>query len=282
MKRVSSFLGEVVEKTRIRLEKAKEILPVAEARRQAYAIADVMTDATANASSGESSSAATRPRPFESAITASGLSFICEVKKASPSKGIIAEDFPWLEIAREYETGGAHAISVLTEPDFFMGSGLYLREIAANVQIPVLRKDFLIEPYQIYEAKIWGAKAVLLHCSLLEPATLSSFISVADELSLDCLVEIHNEAEAEEALLSGARIIGINSRDLVTFNVDTGLVSRLRKKIPADILTVAESGIKTADDVRKIKDAGIDAVLIGESLMRSADKKMFLKELLSV
>jgi indole-3-glycerol phosphate synthase len=218
---------------------------------------------------------------FEQALAAPGLSFICEVKKASPSKGVIAEDFPWLEIAKDYEEAGAAAISVLTEPEFFLGSERYLREIAAAVTPPVLRKDFIIDPYQIYEAKLWGAKAVLLICALLEKETLRDFIKTADELALDCLVEIHNEAEAEEALESGSRIIGINNRDLVTFNVDTSLASRLKKLIPSGVLTVAESGIKSADEVRELKDIGIDAVLIGESLMRATDRKAFLKELIS-
>jgi indole-3-glycerol phosphate synthase len=203
------------------------------------------------------------------------------VKKASPSKGIIAEDFPWLEIAKEYEDGGAAAISVLTEPEFFLGSDQYLREIAAAAHIPVLRKDFIIDPYQVYEAKLLGARAVLLICALLDRETLSSFIKIAGELALDCLVEIHNEAEAEEALWAGARIIGINNRDLTAFTVDVGLTARLRKLIPAGVLAVAESGIKTPQDVRALKDLGLDAALIGESLMRAADKKGFLRELIS-
>jgi indole-3-glycerol phosphate synthase len=222
-----------------------------------------------------------RPRslPFEQALSVPGLSFICEVKKASPSKGVIAEDFPYLQIAEEYEAAGAAAISVLTEPEYFLGSDQYLREIAARVKIPVLRKDFVIDAYQIYEAKILGAQAVLLICALLDTATLAQYIVTAGELGLSALVEIHNEAEAEQALAAGARIIGINNRDLSTFNVDLGLSARLRKLIPAGIITVAESGLKSPDDLRALKDAGIDAVLIGESLMRSADKKQFLAEL---
>jgi len=218
---------------------------------------------------------------FQSALAAPGLSFICEVKKASPSKGIISADFPWMDIAKDYEEGGAAAISVLTEPEFFMGSDQYLRDISAAVKIPALRKDFIIDSYQIYEAKLWGAKAVLLICALLEPETLSKFIACADELALDCLVEIHNEEEAEEAIGAGAKIIGINNRDLTTFNVDTSLASRLTKTIPAGILTVAESGINCVNDIRELKETGVDAVLIGESLMRSANRKQFLNELLS-
>ncbi|MCL2272394.1 MAG: indole-3-glycerol phosphate synthase TrpC [Treponema sp.] len=264
MKNPPEILGRIAESTLKRVERAKVTLPPEQIYGQSTAVKSIKTQSFANA------------------LSAPGLSFICEVKKASPSKGIIAENFPYLEIAREYEEGGAAAISVLTEPEFFLGSDQYLREISAETKIPTLRKDFVIDPYQIYEAKLWGAKAVLLICALLEEETISSFIKTADELALDCLVEIHDETEAEEALAAGARIIGINNRDLVTFKVDTGLTSRLIKKIPEGILTVAESGIKSKDDILKIKDTGADAVLIGECLMRSADKKGFLRELLSV
>jgi indole-3-glycerol phosphate synthase len=270
MKNPPAILGEIASRTVIRVEKAKKALPPEQARKQALALAETPDRLQV-----------VRPLPFQRALCANGLSFICEVKKASPSKGIIAQDFPWLEIAKEYEEAGASAISVLTEPEFFLGSDKYLREIAAAVKIPVLRKDFIIDPYQLYEAKLWGAKAVLLICALLEQETLFSFIALADELAIDCLVEIHSAAEAEEALAAGARIIGINNRDLTTFNVDTGLASRLRKSIPTGILTVAESGIKSADDVRKLKETGVDAVLIGESLMRCEDRKKLLGELIS-
>jgi len=267
-----AILGKIASSTAVRVSKAKEVFPPEQAREQALALA-----ATEHAANKVST-----PLPFEHAIAAPGLSFICEVKKASPSKGVIVEDFPWLEIAKDYEEGGSAAISVLTEPEFFLGSDQYLRDISAVVKIPTLRKDFIIDTYQLYEAKLWGAKAVLLICALLEPAELSSFIVAAGELALDCLVEIHNQQEAEEALACGARIIGINNRDLVTFNVDTGLALRLRKLIPCGVLTVAESGIKSEDDVRELKDTGVDAVLIGESLMRAADRKRFLQELISV
>ena len=271
MKNTPDILGKIASSVAVRVAKAKEVLHAEQARERALALA--ATERAANNGSA--------PLPFERALASPGLSFICEVKKASPSKGVIAENFPWLEIAKEYEEGGASAISVLTEPEFFLGSDQYLREISAAVKIPTLRKDFIIDPYQIYEAKLWGAKAVLLICALLEPETLSSFLKTAAELSLDCLVEIHSEAEAEEAQASGARIIGINNRDLTTFKVDTGLTSRLRKQLPAGILTAAESGIKSADDIRELKATGVDAVLIGESLMRAADKKKFLQELIS-
>jgi indole-3-glycerol phosphate synthase len=275
VKNPPAILGEISSQTVLRVAKAKEALSPEKAWAQALAFVET-EQAQARAQSG-----ANTPLPFERAIASPGLSFICEVKKASPSKGVIAPDFPWMEIAKDYEEGGAAAISVLTEPDFFLGSDRYLREIAAAVKIPVLRKDFIIDEYQIYEAKLWGAKAVLLICALLEKETLSSFISVADKLALDCLVEIHSEAEAQEAIAAGARIIGINNRDLTTFNVDTGLASDLKKQIPAGLLTVAESGVMSANDIREIKNSGVDAVLIGESLMRAKDRTRFLRELLS-
>jgi len=269
LKNPPAILGKIASSTLVRVEKAKNSLPFEQAREQAFKLAETEH--------------IDKSRPsFESAIASPWLSFICEVKKASPSKGVISEDFPWLEIAKDYEEGGASAISVLTEPEFFLGSDRYLREISTAVKIPTLRKDFIIDQYQIYEAKLWRAKAILLICALLEQQTLAEFIAVARELALDCLVEIHNEEEVREALTAGAKIIGINNRDLTTFNVDTGLTSRLKKQLPSRILTVAESGIKTADDIREVKKTGVDAVLIGESLMRAADRKAFLKELISV
>ncbi|MDR2729892.1 MAG: indole-3-glycerol phosphate synthase TrpC [Treponema sp.] len=267
MKHPPEILGKIASRTVDRVEKAKLAVPFGQIR---ILVAAKREENQHN-----------KPLPFENALLGLGISFICEVKKASPSKGIIVENFPWLEIAKEYETGGAAAISVLTEPDFFLGSDEYLRDISANVTIPTLRKDFIIDPYQIYEAKVLGARAVLLICALLEKETLFRFLSIADELALDCLVEIHSEAEADEALNAGARIIGINNRDLTTFNVDTALTSRLRKNIPPDIICVAESGIKTAQEVRALKEIGINAVLIGESLIRAKDKMQFLKELAS-
>ena len=266
MKTPPAILGKIASSTLVRVEKAKKSLSFEQAREQAFKLA-------------ETKHVDKNRLPFENAIAAPGLSFICEVKKASPSKGVIAENFPWLEIAKNYEEGGASAISVLTEPEFFLGSDKYLREISAAVKIPTLRKDFIIDKYQIYEAKLWGAKAILLICALLEQQTLTEFIAAAKELALDCLVEIHSEEEAKEALAAGARIIGINNRDLTTFSVDTGLTSSLKGKLPSGILTVAESGIKTADDIRELKKTGVDAVLIGESLIRAADRKAFLKEL---
>jgi indole-3-glycerol phosphate synthase len=265
-----TILDEIAAKTRLRVARAKENAPFDLVRSKAF---DLVAKQRID---GE---AVLPASPFEKALAAPGLSFICEVKKASPSKGIIAESFPYLEIAKEYEAAGASAISVLTEPEYFLGSDRYLQEIAAEVNIPVLRKDFIVDPYQICEAKLLGAHAVLLIAALLNAEALAAYIKTASELGLSALVEIHSEAEAEQAPEAGARIVGINNRDLKTFNVDTGVTARLKKRIPAGITTVAESGIKSADDVRAMKEIGVDAVLIGESLMRSADKKQFLAEL---
>ena len=267
MKNPPAILGKIAESTIKRVAKAKEILSYEQIKSEFPAANHTNKHEQNN--------------KFHNALAAPGLSFICEVKKASPSKGIISPDFPWMQIAKDYEEGGASAISVLTEPEFFLGSEQYLREISASVKIPTLRKDFIIDEYQIYEAKLWGASAVLLICALLEQRTLSSFLETAKKLALDCLVEIHSEEEAKEALESGARIIGINNRDLTTFNVDTRLTARLKKIIPQGILTVAESGIKNADDIHELKDLNIDGVLIGESLMRSTDRKKTLMSLIN-
>lgn len=218
-------------------------------------------------------------RSFREALSAAGLSFICEVKKASPSKGVIAGDFPYLDIARDYEAAGAAAISVLTEPDFFLGSDDYLREIARTVSVPVLRKDFVIDPFQIYEAKGLGASAVLLIAALLDLPTLREFIALAASLGLDSLVEAHDETELTRALDAGAEIIGVNNRNLLTFEVDLRTSIALRSRVPAGILFVAESGIRGADDIAALSAAGVDAVLIGETLMRERDKKSALAAL---
>jgi len=273
-----SILDEIADKTRLRVAKAKDAAPFEQVQKKALALADEER----GQGSGFGVRGETSMFPFERALAAPGISFICEVKKASPSKGVIAEDFPYLQIAREYEAAGATAISVLTEPDYFLGSDQYLREIAAAVSCPALRKDFVIDSYQIYEAKILGAKAVLLICALLDSQTLAEYIKIAGELGLSSLVEIHDESEAEQAVQAGARIIGINNRDLKTFKVDFGVTARLRSLIPAGILTVAESGIKSVEDVRVISGLGIDAALVGESLMRAKDKRQFLAELKKV
>lgn len=207
-----------------------------------------------------------------------GLAFICECKKASPSKGLIAEHFPYLEIARDYEHAGADAISVLTEPKYFLGRDSYLQEIAESVNVPCLRKDFTVDEYMIYEAKILGASAVLLIVSLLSPETLKDYIALCDSLGLSALVEAHDEDEVHQALDSGARVIGVNNRNLKDFSVDTANSARLRKLIPSDVVFVSESGVRNAEDVRKIRESGADAVLIGEALMRASDKRAMLAE----
>ncbi|WP_427112501.1 indole-3-glycerol phosphate synthase TrpC [Megasphaera sueciensis] len=217
--------------------------------------------------------------PFENVLSAAEMSFICEVKKASPSKGLIAPDFPYLAIAEEYEKAGAAAISVLTERDYFKGSPQYLQHIAETVSVPIIRKDFIIDAYQIYEAKVLGASAILLICAVLDDETLCSFFSLADRLGLSVLVEAHDEAEIDRALRCGARIIGVNNRNLKDFTVSLDTSCRLRRLVPQNVLFVAESGIKTAEDIRRLKTYGVNAVLIGETLMRSRNKKEMLQEL---
>lgn len=219
---------------------------------------------------------------FEKALRRPGLSFICECKKASPSKGVIAEEFPYLAIARDYEAAGADCISVLTEPKWFLGSDRYLREIAADVSIPCLRKDFTVDDYMIYEARLLGASAVLLICSILPEDRLRDYIEVCDRLGLSALVEAHDENEITAALRSGARIIGVNNRNLRDFTVDTANSARLRQLIPPNVLFVSESGVRTAEDVKALADIGADAVLVGETLMRAPDRKKKLEDLKSL
>ena len=223
-----------------------------------------------------------RPDPgfaFEKALAGPDLAFICEVKKASPSKGLIAPEFPYVQIAREYEAAGADAISVLTEPKWFLGRDEYLAQIAAAVKIPCLRKDFVVDEYMIDQAKTLGAAAVLLICAILDEPHLRDYIARCDELGLSALVEAHDEAEIETALRAGARIIGVNNRNLKDFSVDTGNSGRLRSLVPDGVLFVAESGVSTAADVAALRAAGVDAVLIGEALMRAPDKRAKLAEL---
>ena len=216
---------------------------------------------------------------FEKTLKKDGLSFICECKKASPSKGLIEPDFRYLEIAREYEAAGADCISVLTEPKWFLGSDEYLKEIAKTVSIPCIRKDFTVDEYQIYQAKTLGASAVLLICSILSEVQLGEYIKICDSLGISALVEIHDEKEAGMAVRAGARIIGVNNRNLKDFTVDTANSKKLRDLIPDDIIFVSESGVKSTDDIRAIREIGADAVLIGETLMRADDKKAKLDEL---
>ena len=216
---------------------------------------------------------------FENALKKPGISFICECKKASPSKGLIAPDFPYLKIAKEYENAGADCISVLTEPKWFLGSDEYLREIASTVSIPCLRKDFTVDEYMIYEAKLLGASAVLLICSILDEAQIKEYINICDTLGLSALVETHTDDEVLIALKAGARILGVNNRNLKDFSVNTENSQRLRKLVPSDVLFVSESGVNSALDVANLCKIGADAVLIGETLMRAADKKSKLQEL---
>ncbi|MDE6034655.1 MAG: indole-3-glycerol phosphate synthase TrpC [Ruminococcus sp.] len=216
---------------------------------------------------------------FEKALSGDDISFICECKKASPSKGVIAEDFPYLQIAKDYEKAGADCISVLTEPKWFLGSDRYLKEIAKNVSIPCIRKDFTVDEYMIYEAKISGAKAVLLICSILTGEQIKEYIKICDKLGISALVEAHDESEIKTAVQSGARIIGVNNRNLKDFSVDTGNSRRMRELVPADIIFVSESGVKTPEDIKLLREAGADAVLIGETLMRAEDKTAKLAEL---
>lgn len=264
------ILDEIAEKTRYRVEQAKKKLPLSELRAMAErSAADALCDAGKNSDSFD----------FYKALKKPGISFICEAKKASPSKGLIAEEFPYLEIAKEYEAAGASAISCLTEPYYFLGQDSYLREIAGVVGIPVLRKDFTVDSYMIYEAKTLGASAVLLICALLDASELAEYQAIATELGLSALVEAHDESEIEMALAANARIIGVNNRDLKTFTVDINNSARLRSLVPGEIAFVSESGIKTRDDIARLVENGTDAVLIGETLMRSPDKKAALDAL---
>lgn len=255
------ILDEIAAKTRERTACNAEVLPVEELKQRAYSM---------ECNTGF---------PFEEALKKDGMSFICEVKKASPSKGVIAEDFPYLQIAKEYEKAGAAAISCLTEPYYFKGRDEYLEEIAKNVNIPVLRKDFTIDEYMIYEAKVLGASAVLLICAILTDEELIRFHKIADSLGLSALVEAHTEEEVRRAIAAGARIIGVNNRDLKTFKVDINNSTRLRKLVPEDIVYVSESGIRDAKDVAALYENHTDAVLIGETLIRAPDKKKALDEL---
>ena len=216
---------------------------------------------------------------FEEALKKPDIAFICECKKASPSKGLIAPEFPYLQIAREYEEAGADAVSVLTEPKWFLGSDKYLKDIAEAVSIPCLRKDFTVDEYMIYEAKLLGASAVLLICSILSEEQIKEYIRICDGLGLSALVEAHDGEEVEMALRAGARMIGVNNRNLKDFSVDTENSRRLRQMIPPEVLFVSESGVGSAEDVSRLRGIGADAVLIGETLMRAENKKAKFREL---
>ncbi len=255
-----NILDQLADYARQRVEEARRQTPLAEIKQQALAL----------------------PKGdfrFEKALAKPGLSFICECKKASPSKGLIAADFPYLQIAKEYEAAGADAISVLTEPKWFLGSDRYLEEIASAVPTPCLRKDFTVDEFMIYQAKLLGASAVLLICAILDDAQLREYLALCDGLGLSALVEAHDEAEVDRALNAGARILGVNNRDLKNFTVDTENSRRLRARIPEDVLFVSESGVRTAEDVARLAAIGAGAVLIGETLMRAPDKTAKLREL---
>lgn len=262
---MSDILETIAESTRERVEKAKLITPENVIRDMA---------STRFCEHGRNLSVS-----FKDALAAEGMSFICECKKASPSKGLIAEDFPYLKIAKDYEAAGASAISVLTEPKWFKGELKYLNEISSEVKIPTLRKDFTVSPYMIYEAYLNGASAVLLICSILDRKTLEDYIGIASSLGLDALVEAHDADEVKMAIDSGAQIIGLNNRNLRTFEVNASNCLRLRKDVPENILFVAESGIKTREDIKILLENKVNAVLIGEALMTSSDKKAYLNKL---
>lgn len=255
------ILDEIAAKTKERIEEAKKARPLEDIKREALAM---------DSNTGF---------PFAKALRKDSLNFICEVKKASPSKGLIAENFPYLDIAKEYERIGAAAISCLTEPFYFLGSDNYLKEISQAVSIPVLRKDFTVDEYMIYEAKILGASAILLICAILDDEQLSNYHKIATDLGLSVLVEAHDEEEVKRALKCGAKIVGVNNRNLKDFTVDINNSIRLRKMVPEDIAFVSESGMKCADDIRALKENGTNAVLIGETLMRAENKEQMLDNL---
>ena len=257
---MADILSTIADATRVRVADSKEVISASAMRDLAY-------------ESGKGTFA------FEKALKEDGMSFICECKKASPSKGVIAEDFPYHDIAKDYERAGASAISVLTEPQWFMGDIRYLEAISSEVGIPCLRKDFTVDDYMIYEAKVRGASAVLLICSILTSKQLEQYIATADELGLSALVEAHDRNEVDMALGSGARVIGVNNRNLKDFTVDPLNCLRLREYIPEDIVFVAESGVKDHEDIQELLINKVDAVLIGEAMMRSPDKVAFLNRL---
>ena len=269
-----NILNEIAEKTRERIEKEKNEVPRGDLIREIQQKKVQMILNPLN-----QTETAKTPHSFYQALKKPGMSYICEVKKASPSKGVIAEEFPYLEIAKEYKEAGASAISCLTEPFYFQGADQYLWEIASEVDIPVLRKDFVINDYMILQAAAYGSAAILLICALLDDTQLREYREMAEDLGMDALVEAHDAEEVERALKSGARIIGVNNRDLKTFEVDMANSIKLRKLAPDNVIFVSESGIRTAEDIKKLHDNQIEAVLIGETLMRSPDKKAALEKL---
>ena len=274
-----NILKTITERTRERIREQEKLIPPAEMRRMAEAVLREEQAGAAANSSGDRLEKDYMP-VFERALRQPGMSFICEVKKASPSKGIIAEDFPYVDIAKDYEAAGASAISCLTEPYWFLGSDVYLEEIAETVSVPVLRKDFTCSEYMIWQAKALGASAVLLICSVLDDVELREYHRLTEELHMSALVEAHDAGEIEQAKQAGARIIGVNNRNLKDFSVDIGHSARLRQLAGEDTVFVSESGIRGPEDMKALCENGTDAVLIGEMLMRSPDRQAALKTLM--
>lgn len=274
-----NILKTITERTRERIREQEKVIPPAEMRRMAEAVLREEQAGAAANSSGDRLEKDYMP-VFERALRQPGMSFICEVKKASPSKGIIAEEFPYMEIAKDYEAAGASAISCLTEPYWFLGSDVYLEEIAETVSVPVLRKDFTCSEYMIWQAKALGASAVLLICSVLDDVELREYHRLTEELHMSALVEAHDAGEIERAKQAGARIIGVNNRNLKDFSVDISHSARLRQLAGEETVFVSESGIRGPEDMKALYENGTDAVLIGEMLMRSPDRQAALKTLM--
>ena len=274
-----NILETITERTRERIREQEKVIPPAEMRRMAEAVLREEQAGAAANSSGDRLEKDYMP-VFERALRQPGMSFICEVKKASPSKGIIAEEFPYMEIAKDYEAAGASAISCLTEPYWFLGSDVYLEEIAENVSIPVLRKDFTCSEYMIWQAKALGASAVLLICSVLDDGELRAYHRLTEELHMSALVEAHDAGEIERAKQAGARIIGVNNRNLKDFTVDIGHSTQLRRLAGEETVFVSESGIRGPEDMKALYENGTDAVLIGEMLMRAPDRQAALGALM--
>lgn len=278
-----NILETITERTRERVQEQEKVIPLHEMRRMAEAVLREERNGAEEDSAEDGKDAGhenTHMPAFERALRRPGMSFICEVKKASPSKGIIAEDFPYMDIAKDYESAGASAISCLTEPYWFLGSDVYLEEIAQTVSIPVLRKDFTCDEYMIYQAKALGASAVLLICSVLDDSELSAYHRLTEELHMSALVEAHDAVEIERAKQAGARIIGVNNRNLKDFSVDISHSAKLKRLAGEETVFVSESGIRGPEDMRALYENGTDAVLIGEMLMRSPDRQAALRALM--
>ena len=284
-----NILQEIAERTKKRVMEQKEVLPLSTLINRLESQPDTFASKTNRTTSPLGTPTVpldtpivpldTSILPFEKALQGEDISFICEVKRASPSQGLITSDFPYIEIAKDYERAGAAAISVLTEPFYFKGENRYLSEIAKEVSIPILRKDFVVDEYMIYEAKELGAHAVLLICAILDERKLTRYIDICMKIGLCALVEAHSEEEVKMALTAGAQIIGVNNRNLKTFDVDIELSMRLREMVPPDVLFISESGIRSAKDIMNLRNHHVDGVLIGETLMRASDRRKALAQL---